>query len=75
MSDARRSAPIAYDSPGDEYDGHDEPSIEYKSSVPGSGNDATYTVTLPKDPNARPSPTGAGATWNFELRPTFWFGL
>ena len=64
-----------YDNPGDEYVGHDEPSLEFKSSVAGSGNDITYTVTLPQDPNARPSSSGAGATWNFELRPTFWFGL
>jgi hypothetical protein len=35
----------------------------------------TYTVTLPKEPTARPSASGAGATWNFQLRPTFWFGL
>src|SRR5438874_10109897 len=65
----------AYDNPTDEYVGHDEPSIEYKSAVAGSGNDITYTVTLPTDPTARPSASGAGATWNFELRPTFWFGL
>ena len=25
----------AYDNPGDEYVGHDEPSIEFKSGVPG----------------------------------------
>jgi hypothetical protein len=64
-----------YDNPGDEYVGHDEPSLEFKSGVPGSGNDISYTVTLPQDPNARPSSDGAGATWNFQLRPTFWFGL
>ena len=63
----------AYDNPGDEYVGHDEPSIEFKSGVPGSGNDMTYTVTLPTDPHARPAATGAGGTWNFQLRPTFWF--
>jgi hypothetical protein len=64
-----------YDNPSDEYVGHDEPSLEFKSGVAGSGNDITYTITLPQDPNARPSESGAGATWNFELRPTFWFGL
>jgi hypothetical protein len=58
------------------YVGHDEPSIEYKSAIPGSGNDMTYTVTLPTDPKQQPNATGAGGTtWNFELRPTFWFGL
>ncbi len=29
------------------YVGHDEPSIVFKSGIPGSGNDITYTVTLP----------------------------
>ena len=58
------------------YVGHDEPSIEFKSGIPGSGNDITYTVTLPVDPQTQPTPSGAtGTTWNFQLRPTFWFGL
>src|SRR5207249_8371269 len=44
--------------------------------VPGSGNDLTYVMTLPKDPKAQPTASGAtGSTWNFQLRPTFWFGL
>jgi hypothetical protein len=65
-----------YTTLGDEYVGHDEPSVLFKSDVPGSGNDITYVMTLPKDPNARPSASGAGGgTWNFQLRPTFWFGL
>jgi hypothetical protein len=58
------------------YVGHDEPSVLFKSGRPGSGNDMTYTVTLPKDPKTQPNASGAGgATWNFQLRPTFWFGL
>ena len=58
------------------YVGHDEPSILFKSGRPGSGNDMTYTVRLPKDPKKQPNATGAGGTtWNFQLRPTFWFGL
>jgi hypothetical protein len=65
-----------YTTLGDEYVGHDEPSVLFKSDVPGSGNDITYVVTLPKEPKARPSASGAGGgTWNFQLRPTFWFGL
>jgi len=36
----------------------------------------TYTFTLPKDPKQQPNASGAGGTtWNFQLRPTFWFGL
>lgn len=60
----------------DDYVGHDEPSVLFKSGVPGSGNDITYTVTLPRDPKQFPTASGAtGTTWNFQLRPTFWFGL
>src|SRR2546429_389249 len=58
------------------YVGHDEPPVLFKSGRPGSGNDMTYTITLPKDPKTQPNASGAGgATWNFQLRPTFWFGL
>jgi hypothetical protein len=64
------------ENPNGEYVGHDEPSIEFKSGVPGSGNDITYLMTLPSDPKKQPNASGAGGTtWNFELRPTFWFGL
>jgi hypothetical protein len=63
------------DPPGG-YVGHDEPSVLFKSGQPGSGNDMTYTMTLPKDPKQQPNNTGVGGTtWNFQLRPTFWFGL
>ena len=65
-----------YDNPAGEYVGHDEPSVEFKSNVRGSGNDITYTVTLPTEPTKFPTQSGAhGTTWNFQLRPTFWFGL
>jgi hypothetical protein len=63
------------DPPGAAYVGHDEPSVEFKSGIPGSGNDITYTVTLPREPRRLPTESGVGATWNFQLRPTFWFGL
>jgi hypothetical protein len=59
----------------DEYVGHDEPSVLFHSGVPGSGNDITYKIKLPKEPNNRPHNNGSGGTWNFQLRPTFWFGL
>jgi hypothetical protein len=58
-----------------QYVGHDEPSIEFKSNEPGSGNDMTYRLRLPKDPKEQPKADGSGGTWNFELRPTFWLGL
>jgi len=65
-----------YDNPKGQYTGHDEPSVEFKSSVRGSGNDITYTVTLPTEPRKFPDKNGPnGATWDFQLRPTFWFGL
>lgn len=57
------------------YVGHDEPSVLFKSNVPGSGNDITYNLTLPTNPTAQPQNNGTGATWDFQLRPTFWFGL
>src|SRR6476620_7478142 len=61
---------------GDEYVGHDEPSVLFMSGRPGSGNDMTYTITLPKDPKKQPNASGkGGTTWNFQLRPTFWFGV
>jgi hypothetical protein len=65
----------SYENPGSEYVGHDEPSLEFKSGEPGSGYDMTYNVRLPKDPPTKPRADGSGGTWNFELRPTFWFGL
>lgn len=62
--------------PEGEYVGHDEPSLEFKSRVRGSGNDIAYLVTLPENPKAFPNASGAGGTtWDFQLRPTFWFGL
>ena len=62
--------------PYGKYVGHDEPSLEFKSNIKGSGNDMTYTMTLPRDPKTQPNASGAGGTtWNFQLRPTFWFGM
>ena len=40
------------------YVGHDEPSLLFKSNVPGSGNNLTYLMTLPKDPTAQPTAFG-----------------
>jgi hypothetical protein len=58
-----------------EYIGHDEPSTLFYSNTPGSGNDNTYQLQLPKDPPVPPSQDQSGGTWNFQLHPTFWFGM
>src|SRR6476659_9624290 len=62
-----------YVNPPSGYVGHDEPSVLFKSHIPGSGNDVTYTMTLPKDPSTPPTESGGpgSSTWNFQLRPTF----
>jgi hypothetical protein len=58
-----------------QYTGHDEPSLLYYSTVPGSGNSNLYNLTLPTDPVAAPLQNGTGSTWNFQLHPAFWFGM
>ena len=55
--------------------GHDEPSVLFYSTAPGSGNSDQYRVTLPTDPVAPPKQDGTGSTWNFQLRPAFWLGM
>jgi hypothetical protein len=57
------------------YIGHDEPSVEFYSNQPGSGNNVTYQLNLPKDPPTRPAQDGSGGTFGFQLHPTFWFGM
>jgi hypothetical protein len=57
------------------YTGHDEPSVLFYSGTSGSGNDNTYTLTLPTDPPARPVQDASGGTFNFQLHPAFWFGM
>ena len=58
------------------YTGHDEPSLLFYSRTPGSGNSSVYLVQIPKDPPTQPTQDGTnGVTWNFELRPAFWFGM
>jgi hypothetical protein len=58
-----------------QYTGHDEPSLLYYSTTPGSGNSNLYNLTLPTDPVAAPLQNGTGSTWNFQLHPAFWFGM
>ena len=57
------------------YTGHDEPSALFYSNTAGSGNNATYSLTLPTDPPALPTQNGSGGTFNFQLHPAFWFGM
>lgn len=55
------------------YIGHDEPSVQFYSSLPNSGNNMVWSVTLPE---RDPIPTQDGksvATW--ELTPAIWFSL
>ena len=55
------------------YVGHDEPADLFYSNVPGSGNQMRYELVLPKDP-AGNTPQ-KGKSWNFQLHPTFFFGM
>jgi hypothetical protein len=60
---------------GGEYTGHDEPSLLFYSSTPGSGNSSLYQVQLPTDPRVMPNQSGTAGTWNFQLHPAFWLGM
>ncbi len=57
------------------YVGHDEPSLAWYSSIPGSGNNMTYQLTLPREPAALPTQSSPGAFWDFQLHPAFWLGM
>jgi hypothetical protein len=59
------------------YIGHDEPSTRFLSDVPGSGNNVTWTETLPRDPGALPTVANPGSdvTHWFELSIAPWFGM
>ena len=59
------------------YIGHDEPSIRFLSTVPGSGNNVTWNEQLPLDPAAAPTVTtpGSDVTHWFELSVAPWFGM
>ena len=56
------------------YVGHDEPSVKFISSRPGSGNTMDYVMRLPKDPAKAPTATGS-VTHYGELSVAPWFGL
>jgi hypothetical protein len=56
------------------YVGHDEPSVKFISSQPGSGNTMTYFMRLPKDPRRHATNSGS-VVRAAELSPAIWFGL
>jgi hypothetical protein len=56
------------------YVGHDEPSVLFNSTTPGSGNRMSYQITLPKDPSPK-HPTKNGKSYQFELSGADWFGM
>jgi hypothetical protein len=56
------------------YVGHDEPSVKFISSRPGSGNTMTYFMRLPVDP--KKAPTASGSVVDYaQLTIAPWFGL
>jgi hypothetical protein len=60
-----------------EYIGHDEPDMTFLSGRHGSGNDVSWTETLPHDPSAAPTVRTPGsdvAHW-FELSVAPWFSM
>jgi hypothetical protein len=55
------------------YVGHDEPSLLFHSTLPGSGNQMQYTGKLPTEPSAHP--IIGKRSYSFQLYATFWFGM
>ena len=58
----------------EQYIGHDEPSVKFISSTPGSGNTMTYLTKIPVDPRQSPTPSGSVTNYG-ELSVAPWFGL
>ena len=56
------------------YVGHDEPSVKFISSQPGSGNTMTYVMKVPVDPSKAPTATGSVTNYG-QLSVAPWFGL
>ena len=59
---------------GNEYVGHDEPSLLFYSKKPGSGSRMQYSLSLPRDPSTD-HPNTPGKSYQFELNGAFWFGM
>src|SRR5579862_2278862 len=56
------------------YVGHDEPSVKFISSQPGSGNTMTYVMKVSKDPAKAPTSNGSVVDYA-QLSVAPWFGL
>ena len=56
------------------YVGHDEPSVKFISSTPGSGNTMTYLTKMPVDPRRSPTPSGSVTNYG-QLSVAPWWGL
>jgi hypothetical protein len=57
------------------YVGHDEPSVKFISSAPGSAVTQTYFMRLAVDPKATPTVDSPRVSKYAELSPAPWFGL
>jgi hypothetical protein len=59
------------------YIGHDEPSMRFLSSQPGSGNNVTFRERLPVEPAAAPTVAhpGTDVTHTFELSIAPWYSM
>ncbi|HXM55466.1 MAG TPA: hypothetical protein VOB72_08750, partial [Candidatus Dormibacteraeota bacterium] len=57
------------------YVGHDEPSVKFISSAPGSAVTQHYVMRLAVDPKATPTVTSPRVSKYAELSPAPWFGL
>jgi len=59
------------------YIGHDEPDMTFLSNAAGSGDNVTWTETLPTDPSAAPtvSTPGSDVSHWFELSVAPWFSM
>jgi hypothetical protein len=59
------------------YIGHDEPTVQFYSSQPGSSTNVTWVQTLPRDPRALPTVRGPkkDVTHFFELMPALWYSM
>jgi hypothetical protein len=56
------------------YVGHDEPSVKFISSQPGSGNTMTYVMKVATDPKRAPTANGSVVDYG-QLSVAPWFGL